>query len=71
MNAERLATDVQGLRAGFLADLEVVGICTEAKLIELDCAGKLVELPGWGHGMLDVHTAELGGRVREFLDSAP
>ena len=38
MNVEGLPADVEGLRAGFVADLEVVGNCTEAKLIELDCA---------------------------------
>lgn len=31
--------------------------------------GRLVELPGWGHGMLDVHTKELASLVRGFLDA--
>lgn len=28
------------------------------------------ELAGWGHGFLDLHTAEAAGIVREFLDGA-
>ncbi|MCH8110651.1 MAG: hypothetical protein IH905_01640 [Proteobacteria bacterium] len=27
-------------------------------------------LPGYSHGMLDIHTAEFGGILREFLDDA-
>ena len=30
--------------------------------------GRLLERPDWGHGFLDLHTAELGAIVREFFD---
>ena len=30
--------------------------------------GRLLELPGWGHGMMDVHTEEFAGTLRGFLD---
>ena len=30
--------------------------------------GRLLELPGWGHGMMDVHTEEFAGILRGFLD---
>ena len=30
--------------------------------------GHIHELPDWGHGFLDVHTAEAGDLVRAFLD---
>jgi pimeloyl-ACP methyl ester carboxylesterase len=31
--------------------------------------GRVLDLPDWGHGFLDYHTAETGEFVREFLDS--
>jgi hypothetical protein len=30
--------------------------------------GRLLERPDWGHGFLDLHTAEFGAIVREFVD---
>lgn len=30
--------------------------------------GGIIERPGWGHGFLDLHTAEAVDLVREFLD---
>jgi pimeloyl-ACP methyl ester carboxylesterase len=30
--------------------------------------GRLLERPDWGHGFLDLHTAEFGAIVREFFD---
>lgn len=30
--------------------------------------GRLLDLPDWGHGFLDLHTAEFGRIVREFVD---
>lgn len=32
---------------------------------------RFVDLPGWGHGFLDLKTAETAGIVREFLDRDP
>lgn len=29
---------------------------------------RLIEVPGWGHGFLDMHTADAAGMVRSFLD---
>lgn len=31
--------------------------------------GKLVDLPGWNHGAMDIHTAEMARIVRQFLDA--
>ncbi len=31
--------------------------------------GRLLDLPEWGHGFLDLHTAEFGRIVREFVDA--
>ncbi|MCH8182920.1 MAG: alpha/beta hydrolase [Proteobacteria bacterium] len=31
-------------------------------------SGRVRRLPGYSHGMLDVHTAEIGGILREFLN---
>ncbi|MCB2107016.1 MAG: alpha/beta hydrolase [Rhodobacteraceae bacterium] len=33
--------------------------------------GRIVDLPGWSHGFLDVKTAEAAKIVREFLDAHP
>ena len=30
--------------------------------------GSIKELPGWGHGFLEIHTAEAAQIVRDFLD---
>lgn len=30
--------------------------------------GRVQRLPGYSHGMLDIHSAEIGGILREFLD---
>jgi pimeloyl-ACP methyl ester carboxylesterase len=30
--------------------------------------GRLLNLPAWGHGFLDLHTTEFGRMVREFVD---
>jgi len=32
--------------------------------------GRVVNLPDWGHGFLDLHTAEVGRLVRRFVDHA-
>jgi pimeloyl-ACP methyl ester carboxylesterase len=31
--------------------------------------GRIQELPGWGHGFLDLHTAEFAAMLREFCDA--
>jgi hypothetical protein len=31
--------------------------------------GRIVDLPQWGHGFLDLHTAEFGRMLREFFDA--
>jgi hypothetical protein len=30
--------------------------------------GRLLELPDWGHGFIDLHTAEAAALIRPFLD---
>lgn len=58
-----------------LVEQPVMVLCPEDDLYEptlraasLIKNGKLVELRGWGHGMLDVKTLEVGRMLREFLD---
>ena len=36
---------------------------------KLIAKGRLRELPGWGHGFLDIHTDEAAGIVRDFLSA--
>ncbi len=31
--------------------------------------GRILEVPGWGHGFLDAHTDDVAGLVRAFLDA--
>ncbi|MCS6946034.1 MAG: hypothetical protein NZM12_00280 [Steroidobacteraceae bacterium] len=31
--------------------------------------GRIVDLPHWGHGFLDLHTARVGRMLREFFDA--
>lgn len=31
--------------------------------------GRILDLPGWGHGFLDLHTAEFARVLREFIDA--
>jgi pimeloyl-ACP methyl ester carboxylesterase len=31
--------------------------------------GRILDLPDWGHGFLDLHTTEFAALLREFLDA--